>query len=792
MNILAQQTDRKEIDLLEYWRIILKRRWILITFAAALVIFVAVISFTTTPLYKATATVLIDEPGSSMMNIQDILNYGGYYRTDYLGTYFNTQLRILTSRTLAERVAKKINFAARPEYRSGRASRPNPVRGLKSLLSFRWLSPKKTPASPPEAGAAPGTDYSGYAFTVQGGLSVAPIQDTRIVMVGFTAPNPALAADTVNTLVEEFVAYSVESRYEATKQTSNFLSDTIAQLREDLKRKEDDLQRYGKEKNLLFLNDKESSVLNNFTDVNNAYNDARIDRYNKESLYRELRGLDINALPESVNSATIQALKTSYLQARSDYDEKSKIYGAESAYPDMVRAKSRLESTKTALEDEIHKAVRAAEADYRAALNKEKNLQGLLEAQRTDVQTTNNNAVLYKSLETEVESIRNLLSQLLARQNEIQVSSQLGGLRTSNIKIVDKALVPRAPFTPNTRRNLMMALMMGLFGGVGLIFLVEFLDNTLKSPEEVEKLTGLPSLGIIPYLTPDGFKKRYEQYGRYDYSYGSEAEIKKETIPEVSEIELVNHLFPKFSIAEDYRTVRTSILFSHADGAPKTISFTSTLPQEGKTATVSNLAISFAQLEGKVLLIDADLRKPRLHKVFQIRNMAGLSGFLAGKTSFEEIIQMTTIENIWMIPSGPHPPNPAELLNSKRMRDLLTFVKERFDVILIDTPPVLPVIDPVIVSSLVDSTVFIVRAGKTTRRPLVKAVSEIRRSKAEIIGVVFNEVKIGRQSLGGTPYYHYYQYDNAPDGDGDRGGRRRVRVKGADAEGRPRDPGGQA
>jgi len=662
-----------------------------------------------------------------------------------------------------------INLGTRPEYRAGAASRANPVRGLKSLLSLRWLFPKKAPESNPESGAAPVSDYSSYAFTVMGGLSIAPIPETRIVMVGFTSPSPTLAADTVNTLVEEFVAYSVESRYEATKQTSNFLSDTIAQLREDLKRKEDDLQRYGKEKNLLFLNDKESSVLNNFTDVNNAYNDARIDRYNKESLYRELRGLDINALPESVNSATIQSLKTTYLQAKSDYDEKSKIYGPESAYPDMVKAKSRLESTKTNLEEEIRKAVRAAEADYRAALTKEKHLQGLLEAQRTDVQTTNNNAVLYKSLETEVESIRNLLSQLLARQNEIQVSSQLGGLRTSNIKIVDKALVPRGPFTPNTKRNLMMALFLGLFGGVGLIFLVEFLDNTVKSPEEVEKLTGLPSLGIIPYLSPDGFKKRREPYGRYDYSYGSEAEPQGEAIPEVSEIELVNHLFPKFSIAEDYRTVRTSILFSHADGAPKTISFTSTLPQEGKTATVSNLAISFAQLEGKVLLIDADLRKPRLHKVFQIRNMAGLSGFLAGKTPFEEIIQRTTVENIWIIPSGPHPPNPAELLNSKRMHDLLSLVKDRFDVTLVDTPPVLPVIDPVIVSSLVDSTVFVVRAGRTTRRPLAKAVSEVRRSKAEIIGAIFNEVRVGRQALG-TPYYHYYQYEYTEEGNGGGGG----------------------
>ncbi len=207
------------------------------------------------------------------------------------------------------------------------------------------------------------------------------------------------------------------------------------------------------------------------------------------------------------------------------------------------------------------------------------------------------------------------------------------------------------------------------------------------------------------------------------------------------------------------------------------------MPQEGKTATVSNMAISFAQLEGKVLLVDADLRKPRLHKVFQTRNMVGLSGFLTGKLAFDEAILKTSIENIWIIPSGPHPPNPAELLNSKRMRDLLARVKDRFDTVLIDTPPVLAVIDPVIVSSLVDSTVFVVQAGKTTRRALAKAVDEVRKAKAEIIGVVFNEVKMGRQGRN-APYYHYYQYEYAASGEDDPAGRKRP-GPGGPGQGRP-------
>lgn len=767
--------ERKEIDLLEYWRIILKRKWVLITSSAVLLVFVAIFSFTTTPLYQATATIMIDDPSSSMLNIQDILNYGSYYRSDFLGTYFNTQLKLLTSRSLAERVAKKMNMASRQEFRAPRKSRKNPLASIRNLLAFRWLMPKAKPAAAPEQPRYQPGPYSAYAFQVLGGLSIAPVEETRLVEVNYTSPHPVLAADVVNALVEEFINYSVETRYEATQQASEFLTENISQLRDELRRKEEDLQKYGEEKKLLFLSDKESSEVSKFADVNSAYTAAKIDRINKESMWRELRDLQVDSLPQSIKNPLIENLKATYTQAKSEYEEKSKVFKPD--YPEMVKLKARLDSTKTELENEIRKAVASAESEYKAALKREGSMQALLESQRTDVVRMNNNAILYNSLKIEVENMRNLLNSLVAKQNETLVSARLGGLRTSNIKIIDRALVPGGPFSPNTRRNLMMALLAGIFGGLGLIFFVEYLDNTVKGPEDVEKLTGLPSLGIIPHLSPDGLKKRYEQYSAYSYSYGAENVLSDATMPEVSEIELINHLFPKFSISEDYRTVRTSILFSRADTAPKTICFTSTLPQEGKTATVANMAISFAQLEGRVLVIDADLRKPRMHKIFKAKNSVGLSGFLTGKVAIDDCVQKTAIENIWIIPAGPHPPNPAELLNSSRMKDLIALVKDRFDVILIDTPPVLAVIDPVIIGSLVDCVVFVIRAGKTSRKPMAKAVAELRKGKADIVGVVFNEVKIGRQGMA-TPYYHYYQYEYAANSEGLRknGGREPVKV----------------
>lgn len=757
MKGFASRTDGKEVDLLDYVRVVLKRKWVLVTFAAVLVLLAAVLSFTRTPRYRATATLLIEEPGTSLYNIQDVLNAGAYLRSDYLGAYFNTQLRLLTSRSLAERVAKKLNLAARPEFRPVPDPRAGSAGGLRKLPGFRWLFGRGRDGGRGAAPAGPAPSYAGYATAIQKGLSISPIPETRLVYVSFVSTEAALAADVVNALVEEFVSFSVETRYEATKQTSEFLTEQVSLLREDLKRKEEDLQKYGQEKDLLYLSDNESTVVNKFSDVATALTAAQIERYAKESAYLELRKVGVDDLPESINNPTIQALRTTYTQVKSDFEEKGRIYRPD--YPEMVQLKARLDATRNTLQGEIRKAVDSAEAEYRAALKKETSLRGLLDEQRGDVTRMNKNAIFYHTLRTEVENMRTLLSTLVAKQNEIQVSSQLGGLRTSNIKVVDHALVPGWPFSPNVGRNLLMALLFGLFGGLGLAFLVEHLDNTVKGPEDVAKLVDLPSLGVIPFLSVDGGRKRPDLAGAYR-SYGTDGDKPGDAAPEVREIELINHLYPKFSIAEDYRTVRTSILFAHADAAPRSICFTSTVPQEGKTATVANLAVSFAQLEGKVLLVDADLRKPRLHKVFNLRNIAGLSSYLAGKNAFDEVVQKTSIDNVWTIASGPHPPNPAELLNSRRMKELLAAAQERFSVVLLDTPPVLAVIDPVIVSSIADATVFVVRAGKTTRRPFVRAVGEIRKAKADILGVVFNEVRIGRQGIG-TPFYHYYQYEYA-------------------------------
>jgi capsular exopolysaccharide synthesis family protein len=749
---------KKEIDLLEYWRIILKRKWVIVTVVALLVAISGIISFTTTPLYEAKVSILIEEPGSGMLTIQEILNSSANNSGDFMGTYFNTQLKILQSRSLAERVVKKMNLGTRSELQAPKNSRQSLLRMVKSVLSFRWLFPKKKQLLSADSQPVSTTDSSAlYAAIILDNLSVYPVPDTRLVEIGYRSPYPRLATEIVNALSEEFISYTIESRSEATQQTKEFLSEQIARLRDDLAAKQRELQKYGDEKKIMQLNEKESSVVSKFGDLNKAVTDAQIALVNAQTAYQELKNWQADLLPQLVNNSVIQNLRTSYVTLKAEYEEKSRTMRP--AHPVMIELKSKLDSIKGELESEIRKAVDAAQSEYMMAADRVQRLNKMLEAQRIDVTRMNSDAILYNSLKIEVDSKQTLLNSLVVKQNETQVSERLSGLRTSNIKIVDPAIVPDIPVSPNMQRNLIVALLLGLILGLGLAFAADFLDNSVKGPEDLEKLTGLPSLGIIPHFSPNGLKKSGDYYSGYDSIYGNNPGEVEGALAKVSEVELINHLFPKLSIAEDYRTIRTSILFSHADNAAKTITITSMSPQEGKSATLTNMAISFAQLGERVLAVDADLRKPRLHKIFQVRNLAGLTGYLTGRSSLEEAVQKSAIANLWLLPSGPHPPNPAELLNSKKMKQLLTLVKTQYDIVLIDTPPVLAVIDPVIVSSMTDSTVLVIRTGKATRKPLLRTIEELKKAKAAVIGVIFNDAK-SRKNGFQSPYFQYEYYQD--------------------------------
>jgi len=748
---MEKEEKLKEIDLMDYWRVVVRRKWVAITFAGAIVLFTGIFSFLATPQYKSTATLLIEEESSRILSIDETLGYEPRVVQDLRA--YNTQLKLLKSKSLAARVARNLNLLSRPEFGAGKKPKTSLMAGLKYVVTFKWVSSRKNQ----EEGANLLTQESPYSILAEGlrnAIEVNPVRDTKLVEVSFSFPSPTLATEIINMVAEEFVNFSIEKRYSTTQQASDFLTETIANLRDDLAAKERELQRYGQEKDIMFLSETESATVSTFASLSAARDQAMLERIRAEAEYRELTNLEGESLPQLISDPAIQQLKTEYTTLRAEYDEKSRLLKPE--HPEMVRIRARLDSLKT----EINKAAVAAEAKVKAAQQNEATINAQLNRQKNDVVRMKNNAILYNSIKSEADSKRRLLNTLVERQSETQLSAQLRGLNASNITIIDKAEVPKKPVSPDKKNNLLMALLIGIFGGVGLCFLFDYLDDTIKGPDDVEKLAGLPSLGVIPYLPPEGLAKSrsYSFYMKRRYSYGKEAHEKEHTLPEVKEIELINHLHPGVPLSEDYRTVRTSILLSHAEKPPRSILFSSALTQEGKTATVVNMAIAFAQLQERVLIVETDLRKPRLHRLFKVRNVSGLTGFLTGKIALKDVIHKTFIENIWVVPSGPIPPNPAELLNSRKMKDVLDEVSQVFDIVLLDSPPILAVIDPVIISSVVDSTVLVVRGGKTRRKPFMSAVEELKRARANIIGVVFNAADLRKEGAYYTKYYRYYRY----------------------------------
>jgi capsular exopolysaccharide synthesis family protein len=711
------EVEIENIDLLAYLRVLLKRKWVVAASVGTLVLFAGIYSFKATPIYKATSTMMIEEEGSKILSIEAEL---GYSRGLSDLRFFNTQIRLLTSKSLLERIAVKLDLLNNSVFASKKKS-----------------NKKDADLSNP---------YFEINQALRDGLIISPVRQTRLVEISFKSSDPALASQIVNTLAEEFIDFFMEKRFASTQQASVFLEEQTEELRKNLAAKERELQDYSKGKDLFYLNDEESAVVNTFSDLNTAYTQAQIDRIQFRAAFEELESLIVDSLPQFVENKLIQDLKTEYTQIKNEYEEKIKIFRP--SYPDMLQLKAKLDSMRTQLESEIARAVDAAEASYRTARNRELSLKQLLDQQKASVSQMNSDAILYNSLMIEVENMRNLLNSLVERQKETLVSARLGGLKTNSMSIIDRAEPPRRPVSPKKKLTLILAFIVGLTGGIALCFVLEYFDNTVKGPEDVEQLVQLPSLGMIPFLSAGGLKmiKKYGHHHGYHHSSELDGSSEQKELSQPKDIELINYLFPRFSISEDYRTVRTAILLSSAEKPPKTIAVTSALPQEGKTTTLVNLAVAFSQLGEQVLIVDSDMRKPRIHQIFDVESRGGLSGFLTGKIPFKECVFKTQIDGISVIPSGPIPPNPSELIDSQRMKMMIEEMKKAFDVILLDTPPLLAVVDPVIVASMTDATVFVLQSGKTTDKSLISGAKELGLANAKIIGVVLNGVKLDKDS----------------------------------------------
>ncbi|MCR4409325.1 MAG: polysaccharide biosynthesis tyrosine autokinase [Candidatus Saccharicenans sp.] len=727
-----QALEAGEIDLRKYLDIILRRRWTVISITLIAAALSLIISFVTRPVYKARGTVMIEkEP--NILSFEDIFQIETF-RDDY----FQTQYKLLQSRSLAERTIERLKLWEKKEFSGSKSPTAddlkNPVFRQKMVDKFL------------------------------GRLEVKPIRMTRLVEVAFKAHDPTLASDCVNALFDSFVDMNIEAKYETTEQATEFLSGQIEELKKEISQKEQELQNYGQEKDIVILSDKETTMLDKISELNKALTEAQIDRVRKESYYNGIKNASPDFIPEAMNNPLIQRLREDYLKLSREYAKMQEKFQPE--YPEMQRLKAELDSARELLKNETQRLIKAAYADYQAALKKEISLKELFEQQKEEAFRLNSSAILYNSLKIELENKKNLLESLLKRQSETGVSARLKGLRTSNIRIVDRADLPLRPDSPRKFRNLLLALFLGLFGGLGLALVMEYLDNTVKSAEDIERYSGLPTLGVVPVFDEDATLNGHY----YAYRSGEEEEEgskkkKKERDKAAAEnggeprsIELISHFAPDSTFAESYRSLRTALLLSGPLASLKSLIITSPLPNEGKSVTISNLAVSLAQMEKKVLLMDADLRRPKQHRIFNLKNHDGLSNYLTMGLELNKLIKTTLVPSLYFINSGPVPPNPAELLGSDRMKALLDRLKAAFDFILIDTPPILSVTDAQVLGKMVDGLVLVVQADRTPREALKQTREVIDLLQLKTYGVVINALNLDNRGYYRRQYYrHYYQ-----------------------------------
>lgn len=720
-----QIVETGEIDLRKYVDILFRRRWTIISVTLIAVVLTLVVSLTMRPFYTARGMVMIEkEP--NILSFEDIFQIETF-RDDY----FQTQYKLLQSRSLAERTIEKLKLWEKEEFAGKRQVKPEDLKDpvFRRKMVERFLDR----------------------------LEVKPVRMTRLVEVSLKAHEPALARDCVNAVFDSFVDMNIETKYEATEQATEFLSQQIADLKKEIGQKEQELQNYGQEKNIVILSDKETTILDRLSELNKALTEAQIDRVRKEAYYNEIKNASPDYIPEALSNPLIQRLREDYIRLSREYSKMEEKFQPE--YPEMQRLKAELDSARELLRNETENLVKAAYSEYQASLKKEKSLQEVFDHQKEEAFRLNSNAILYNSLKIEIENKKNLLESLLKRQSETGVSARLRGLRTSNIRIVDRADIPISPSSPKKLRNILLALFLGLFGGVGLALLMEYLDNSVKSVEDVERYSGLPTLGVVPAFGENskayGYYYAYisEEYGHKKRS-GKKTEEKTEEKPQ--SIELITHFAPESAFAESYRSLRTALLLSGPQNNLKAIIVTSPLPSEGKSATVSNLAVSLAQMGKKVLLVDADLRRPKQHRIFNLKNHDGLTNYLALDLEPEKLVKTTVVPSLYLINSGPIPPNPAELLSSDKMARLMEKLRQGFDFILIDTPPILTVTDAQILGKISDGLVLVVQAERTPREALSQTREILDMLTLKSVGVVINYLSLDTRSYYARHYYRRY------------------------------------
>ncbi len=710
----AESEDDDVIDLREYWAILVRRRWTVLIAMALVVLVATLATFLSTPIYRGTLLLQIDREEGKVLEYQNLMPEDARNANDF----YQTQYELLKSRSLARRVIEQLGL--QPEEEEEGSFLAELKRGIQEWITTATAGGQDT-AGP---GTADEPDLEA-AFLEQ--LTVAPVRNSRLVRIHYDSPDPVEAATVTNAVADNFVHMNLERRFDASAYAKGFLEERLQQVRATLEDSEQKLIEYAREREIVNLDDRLSILLQQLREMSTELTEAQGDRIAAEAEYSEMLQQGTFSSAKVLSSKVIEILKARKVDLEGQYQEGLKVY--KPGYPKMQQIRQQIAEIDRTIAQETQSIVESIKASYQAKIRAEAQLTLRLQEIKEEILALQDRSTDYQTLKREVDTNRQLYDGLLQRMKEIGI---VAGIGTNNISIVDRARVPRAPHKPSLTKNLALALVIGLLGGVLLAFLFETLDDTIKGGEEVERRLDAPVLGVFPLATG-------KAAATSDVPAG-----------------LLTFVDPKSHLAESARSLRTSLVFSTAEGAPRVLHFTSANPGEGKTTAATNAAIAFAQTGSKVLLIDGDLRNPSLHRLFSLSNHSGLTHFLAGEVKPADIAQPTQVPRLFTITSGPLPPNPVELLSSAKMLDLLRQAAERFDHVILDSPPVIGLADALVLANLARATIFVVAPGSTRKGELDGAVKRLKSANARILGAVLQ--KVGRA---GSGYGYGYGYDYA-------------------------------
>lgn len=711
-----QGNDEPTIDLASYWRLVLKHRFLIVgCFLGALVIG-ATLTLLMTPIYTAQAILQIDREAARIIDSEDVTPRENMVQGE---EFFQTQYGLLRSRSLAERVIESLGLASSDET-------------LKAMG-----------VEVPEAGGTAAVQASrrkaAALKALQDNLGVSPVRGSRLVSVGYDNPNPVVAARIANGFAENFIQSNLDRKFESSSYARTFLEERIAQTKERLESAERQLVAYATNQQIINVREPsegteaggatESLTSNNLVALNSALARTRAERVAAEERWRSAGTSDLMSLPEVLQNPTIQRLTEQRALLDAEYQQKLSIYQPD--YPEMVQLKARIDEADGQIRAIAGNIRSSIQSQYQIAANQERSLQAQVTGLTGDVLDLRDRSIQYNILQRELDTTRTLYEALLQRYKEVGVT---GGVTANNISIVDLATPPRKPSKPNMMLNMALAALLGLGLGVLAALVLEALDETLATPDDVEKKLGVAVLGVVPLL--------------------EKGEAPADALGDI-----------RSGFSEAYYSLRTALQFSTPDGAPSSLLVTSARPAEGKSTTAYAVAINLARVGKRVLLVDGDLRNPSMHRVVGVENERGMSNLLSGSADLATVVQPTSQDNLFFIPCGPLPPNPAELWGGDRLRQFLAETRNNFDHVVVDGPPVLGFADAPMLAAAVNGVLFALESRGTRRGQARGALRRLQVGRAHLLGAVLTKfsTKSAAYGYGGYDYAYDYHYGAEPE-----------------------------